>query len=418
LYATYPGDVFFSTVVMPDAIQAGWLTLSVFLIVSAYHGPTRHRPWILATGGITMGFCQLIRSNGLILLPIGVVAVLLFARLEKHPFVAAVRGTLTYLAGWFFVQALEGFGYLWANGDFLHRFHVVNRHYGTMQSIAQWGLNTSSTTIPFSIFPPLLWSRVGGWGVLNQDQAYHGFIFVLALASIGLGALALRFTTVPIPERAKAGFALGVFWFAWPLLYHQFGSQSLTHFVPIHRLSRHLVVYAPGAVFAATGGCFLIAKAASAWPWAAARKALAAAGIVVLGAHLAFNWEGQLIAFEAFHGIKRTYVRIREHLPADVRTIVGDPGDLCFFDFWLNPLGTERVRVVPFANYSRCEELPDGVVLTWSNPGWMGLSAPVIQDTVRRLPCLVQTPPSWRLLYDGSPEKIFVIGPVRAVKSR
>jgi hypothetical protein len=53
----------------------------------------------------------------------------------------------------------------------------------------------------------------------------------------------------------------------------------------------------------------------------------------------------------------------------------------------------------------------DVVVLTWSNAGWEGLSAPVIQETVARLPCLLQPPPSWRLLHDGFPEKVFVLGP-------
>ena len=80
------------------------------------------------------------------------------------------------------------------------------------------------------------------------------------------------------------------------------------------------------------------------------------------------------------------------------------------FDFWLNPLGVERVRLVPFANYASCDELTSGVVFTWSNPGWEALAAPVIQETVRRLPCLTRPPPGWRLLYDGFPEKIFVVG--------
>jgi hypothetical protein len=292
----------------------------------------------------------------------------------------------------------------------------VNRHYGTLQSIGQWGLNTSWSTIPFSIFPPLLWWRVGRWEALNQDQAYHGFIFCLALGGLVLGVLSLRFVKAAVPARITAGLVVGAFWFAWPLLYHQFGSQSVTHFVPMHRLSRHLVLYAPGAVFATVGACWLIAHAASAWRFAPARRVLAAAGLLILAVHLAFNWQGERIAYDAFHRIKGTYTRIREHLPTDVRTIIGDPGDLCFFDFWLNPLGVERVRVTAFANYSRCDELPNGVVLTRSNPGWEGMSAPVIQDTVRRLPCLVQPPPGWRLLYDGFPEKIFLVADRSAMR--
>ncbi len=67
LYATYPGDVFFSTVVMPDSIQAGWLSFSVFLIVLAFHGPANHRYRWLIAGGIAMGVCHLIRANDAIL---------------------------------------------------------------------------------------------------------------------------------------------------------------------------------------------------------------------------------------------------------------------------------------------------------------------------------------------------------------
>lgn len=412
LYATYPGDVFFSTVVMPDAIQAGWLALAMFLVVVAYtRSPTRSS-WILAAAGAAMGFCQLVRANGLLFLPIGIFCVLAFSWEREREYVhAALRPLLIYLAGWALMLVLEGLAYWGAGSSFLHRFHVVDRHYGTMQSIAHWGLNTDPATIPFSIFPPLLWWRIGGWGILNQDQAYHAFIFCLALTGVLAGTAIVAFARTAVSRRAMTGFVAGAFWFAWPLLYHEFGSQSVTHYVPMHRLSRHLVVYAPGAVFATVAASFLIIQWVSTWRFAAARRILAASGIALLGVHLAYSREGERIAHTSFHRIKETYARIREHLPPDVRTIVADPGDLTFFDFWLNPLGIERVRLIPFANYSRCDELPASIVFTRSNPGWEGMAAPVIQDTVRRLPCLVQPPPAWTLLYDGYPEKIFVVGP-------
>jgi hypothetical protein len=90
--------------------------------------------------------------------------------------------------------------------------------------------------------------------------------------------------------------------------------------------------------------------------------------------------------------------------------MVGDPGDLCFFDFWLNPLGNVRVNLTPFASYARCDQLVSGVVITKANAGWDGMAAPVIRETVQRLPCLVDPPPSWRLLYDGFPERVFEVG--------
>ncbi len=139
------------------------------------------------------------------------------------------------------------------------------------------------------------------------------------------------------------------------------------------------------------------------------RTVAAIAAAAVLATQLCFSWRGEQVAYSAYHRIKDTYVRIREHLPPDVRTIVADPGDLCFLDFWLNPLGVERVKIMAFANYSRCDELPSGVVLTHSNPGWEGLSAPVIQETVGRLPCLIRPPAHWRMLYEGHPERVYLI---------
>jgi hypothetical protein len=106
-------------------------------------------------------------------------------------------------------------------------------------------------------------------------------------------------------------------------------------------------------------------------------------------------------------------LRALDRLPIETRTIVADPGDLGFFDFWLNPLGVERVRLIALANYATCEDLDAGVVLTFSNPGWEGLNAPVIQETVARLPCLLTPPVNWRLLYDGYPEKVYLVGQAR-----
>ena len=410
LYATYPGDIFFSTVVMPDSLQAGWLSLSIFLVALSHVGLSRHNRLLLMGAGVAMGVCHLIRANGILLLPVGVGAVATFSRIWKRETYAVLAGACgVYLFGWALVGVLEGLTYLWAVGDFFHRFHVVDRHYGTMASISQAGLNTSTSTIPFSIFAPVMWWMRGGWGYLNHEQAYHALTFCWAVVCLSLGFVGLTFRDRRVPDRAVAGLVLAVLWLAWPLLYHQFGSQSATHFVPMHRLSRHLVVYAPGAMFATVAGCFFIGEWTFLTRNANGRTALVALGGVILAVHLYFNWRGEQVAFHAYQQIKGTYGRIRSHLPGDVHTIVGDPGDLCFFDFWLNPLGVERVRMAAFANFSRCEDLTSGVVLTHSNPGWQGLAAPVIRETVDRLPCLLDPPASWRLLYEGYAEKVYVI---------
>jgi Dolichyl-phosphate-mannose-protein mannosyltransferase len=409
LYATYPGDVFFSTVVMPDAIQSGWLSLSICLIALAQRAPSGRK--LLVGGGIAMGVCHLARSNDVLLMPIGVLAAIVCALVWRRRTIGnAVGDAAAYISGWALVAAVEGLVYAATAGDFLWRLHVVQRHYGTPDSIVRAGLNIDPRTIPFSLFAPVSWWARGEWGwqSLNQDQAYHGLLFCWAVLLLTAGLVAARQLRRLADARTLAGLAVAVAWLLWPILYHQFGSQSLTAYVPMHRLSRHLVVYAPGAIFAVAAGVTVLARAireAHSIRLSAAAWTLAALALLV---HLSVNRQGERMAFENFHAIKDTYVRIRERLPAGTRTITADPGDLCFFDFWLNPPASERVRMVAFAAVPDCGEIRDGVVLTQSNPGWAG-AAPVIVDTVRRLPCLTEPPPAWQLLYRGYPERVFVV---------
>jgi 4-amino-4-deoxy-L-arabinose transferase-like glycosyltransferase len=410
LYATYPGDVFFSTVVMPDSIQAGWVSLSMFAITLAYARSGVRGKWYLLAGGLAMGVCHLIRANDVILLPVGVMGVVILSGLwRRQTWRSVAHGCLVYVAGWALVHVLEALLYLGSTGDFFHRFRVVAAHYGTPASIRQWGLNTDGRTIPFSVFAPLQWLDGGRWWEFNAEQAYHGLLFCLALVSSAIGAGVVSFNRNALSNRALAGVALSVIWLAWPLLYHQFGSQSVTQFVPIHRLSRHLVVYAPGAVFAVVAGCFAVKQAMGTWRTMAGRALIAVASAILVG-HVYFNWRSEQIAYRAYHRIKATYLRILERLPRDVEVIAGDPGDLAFFDFWLNPLGVDRVAIVAFANYSTCDEIARGVVLTRSSIGWEGAQGPAIREVVARLPCLLDPPATWRLLYDGYPEKIYVVG--------
>jgi hypothetical protein len=408
LYATYPGDVFFSTVVMPDAIQAGWLTCSMFLIAKAHDRLPARTPIVVAAG-VAMGVCHLVRANDVQLLPIGVFAAMAMPMLNGRRWQEAVTGAMTYLAGWICVISAEGLAYSYAAGDFMLRLHVVQQHYGTLDSIARAGLNVDPHTIPVSLVAPAWWWFQGGWGQLNQDQAYHGLLFTWSAALLGAAVAFSSPAASRLDRRKLGGLMIAAVWLLWPILYHQYGSQSLTHWVPMHRLSRHLVVYAPGAIFAIAAGVRVISDVIIAARVTMLKPAAWLLGSVAMVVHLHFNLQGERIAYDAFHHVKDTYVRIRSRLPAATREVVADPGDLCFLDFWMNPLGIERVKMVPLAAIDRCDQIHDGAVLTHSNPGWAG-GAPVILETVRRLPCLTDPPATWQLLYEGYPERVFVIG--------
>ena len=154
LYVTYPGDVFFSTVVMPDAIQAGWLSFAMLLVVVSFAGPVDQRRWKLVAAGVALGICHLIRANDVLLVPVGVGAVAILSRLWKRETAAAtLRGCLVLLSGWMLVVVLEGVAYLWAAHDFFLRFRVVTRHYGTVGSIRAVGIEHGRQHDPVQHLP-------------------------------------------------------------------------------------------------------------------------------------------------------------------------------------------------------------------------------------------------------------------------
>ena len=118
LYATYPGDVFFSTVVMPDAFRpAGSASPCCWL---SCHSPGRSISVAGNSGGagVALGICHLIRANDVILVSVGVGAVAICpgcgnARPRRN--VARLpRPSLGLGAG----HRGRGLAYLWAADDF------------------------------------------------------------------------------------------------------------------------------------------------------------------------------------------------------------------------------------------------------------------------------------------------------------
>lgn len=406
LYATYPGDVFFSTVVMPDAVQSGWIALSVALVALGYQALPRRKGSLIAGAGMSMGVCHLARATDPLLVPVGLAAVVLCAVIwARERWRSALMDAGTFAAGWASIVFAETVVYWWATGDPLLRLRVVQGNYGSLQSIARAGLNVDPRTIPFSLFPPIEWWLHGGWWTLNPEQAYHGLLFCAAVVGLIIVLVASARRGGP-DRRAIAGAAVAAAWLLWPIIYHQFGTESLTAFVPMHRLSRQLVVYAPGAILCVAAAYAFVAGALP--PASVSRHGASVAGLAAACLIFGFNWAGARVAYRNYHTIKDTYLRIRAHLPPDTSTIVADPGDLCFFDFWMNPLGSVRVRTIPFDAIGQCGDIPAGIVLTRSNPGWAD-GAPSIRAAVRRLPCLEAPPNNWELLYQGYPERVFRI---------
>ena len=406
LWISYPGDIIFSTVLMPDAIQTGWLLVAIWLALVGITGQRRTIP--LIGSGLTIGLCYLVRENAVILVPVLLSAPLLLAR-DSDGWRSRLWQAGLIAAGMAAVVAGEAIYYGVAYGAPGLRFAVSHAYYGGAEALNRHGLNADPWTIPGSLLPPLEWFRIGMplW-TLHPGQAYHAHAFVLGLLAWLAGALAIARMDGP-DWRTFVWLSI---WAWWPVLYHQFGSQSLTAFVPIHRLPRQLVLYAPAAITMVAWVAALMTRHRPAHRLAAAAAAVCLAiGLLV---HASGVNQGLRLQSAIVAQTTSIYDRLVDNLQGYRGRIYIDSAEVGLLDYFLNPLGSEAVVQINdiFASPS-CAAFEGAVVVTHSNPGWSFSPPPVLLDSARRrLPCLVQPPPSWKPLSPPwLPERIYGVAP-------
>jgi hypothetical protein len=404
LWAAYPGDVLLSTVLMPDAIQTGWFLVAIYLAVAGCTG--QRKMAALAASGAALGGCYLIRENALILAPVVVATPLLIGR-HDGPLTARLRQSLMILGGLLTVAALEAMYYGIVVGDPGRRLTVAHDYYGGPDSLARHGLNVDPWTIPGSLLPPLEWIRTGLPPMaLHSGQAYHAYAFVLALlAWLAALPMAVRMTD---PERRA--FAWMSLWVWWPVLYHQFGSQSVTSFVPMHRLSRQLILYGPGAVMVVAWVAAHVAKHGGRPPMKAAAAVVLVAGLVV---HAGGVLEGLGLQSAIISRTTTIHDRLVANLIGYRGRVFIDSAEVGLIDYFLNPLGAEPVvHVQDVFSATSCGAFEGAIVVTHSNPGWSFQPPPILLgDAQRRLPCLAHPPPTWTPLHAAAwlPERIYSV---------
>jgi hypothetical protein len=408
LWIAYPGDIIFSTVLMPDAIQTGWLVAAVYLMMHASANPGR-RALVLFASGMTLGVCYLVRENAILLLPVLLVGV---GALPWTPPDSAARrrwAAGTVLAGFLAVIVVEGAFYGYQLGAPLHRFAVSQSYYGGQDAIMRHGLTAYAWTIPEAMLPPVSWLRgSAGTFSLNPGQAYHAYLFVLAMA-LWLVACA-RWMPTPPDDRRRLIFLSCWFWL--PVLYHQFGSQSLTSFVPMHRLPRQLMLYGPAAAVMIAWGASrtALAMAGLARPIRMAAAALLVAG---LSMHAAGVNEGLRIQLGIVSETTSIQDRVVSTLAGYSGRVFMDSADAGALHYFLNPLGGgRRVDVHDLMATPSCEALAGALVVLHSNRTWSFDPPPtLLAKALERLPCLRAPPPEWRPISVAPwlPERIYLV---------
>jgi len=232
--ALFPLDAEYATKVMPDVPVAFWMALGALVFFNAFFSLREKTPrpekspgrFFLA--GVIFGVAYLVRDTGALMIPFICIALTidLVARSPgpslKEAIIQRLAICLAMIAGFLVVFCLEGVYYLMESGNFFQRYLIVTRFFSECGGIKQ----------DLTFFPRSLFHLESQWRFAREDIYYpFGFFYYAIFPALTL-ALLLRLRKTWLLSS----------WFLFLLCYHQFGSMSLTHYVLIHRLARHLTV--------------------------------------------------------------------------------------------------------------------------------------------------------------------------------
>ena len=224
LLAVFPINIIYSTWPMPDVPLALFGALSILLFFKAQELNTGwKRRMLFGLSGLLIGWCYLHKISGMIfilfLCPVMIYYMLKQKRIDwDYAFFFFGLGIL--------VLAESIFYYIYS-GDLLARYHTVT---GFFQQ-GRAGLNPNMWYHPRNMFNFAHGRYL--WG--NKYLVQYGLFYYFFAAATVFLILRLIF-------KKDTKWLMPFFWFITLFAYLEFGSMKLTHFVPIHKLARHLTV--------------------------------------------------------------------------------------------------------------------------------------------------------------------------------
>jgi 4-amino-4-deoxy-L-arabinose transferase-like glycosyltransferase len=254
LLATFPVSVRFATILVPEPVAQLYVLTAIALYL---HAEGRYSVVLAIASGIFLALGYLAKEWSAFVVP----AVLIDAALRRRQAVCAgVAGGALAIVG------LEHLYYLMVTGDLFFRLHALK-----LTIMDPYALEEAKN-IPYRLFKRYPQMML----VPSQDFGLHS-VFVLALSSTAL--ITERFGQLRLP----------LLWAVIPFLYLNFGSLSLSHYMPVFSQPRYLdIIYPP--IFLMAGAAI---DRAGSIAWRRMWLAAALTVVAVIGCYSAFETRGR-----------------------------------------------------------------------------------------------------------------------------
>jgi|GEM_PF-985369 len=369
LLSFYPLDVINATWIMPDVPIAFFMAISVFLFLAGEREKDGEKNKLYFLSGIFVGVAYLVRESGLMIL---------FFFIPYMLYRMASERKIKFNYAWFFagivlVILLEGVFYSVRSGSFEDmtlRYRVVTSFYHKGAA----GINSDLGYLPRGL---LNLDNKNNFRWDNIYEVHYGLFYYLIIPAI----------LYVLVARKKNAYVL-VLWAVVLFTWSNFGSMSLTEYIPIHRLYRHLTIIEIPSILI-LGYVLGLGLKGRGMLGILCRFIFVSAVIFLLVTSL-FYMTGMKIYLDAStYDVKEIYGLLKD---LDEKPIYCDPGTGGHLNFYFKYQRMNLIKCLECVK--NCDEIKDAYVITKGSRGY-GLDP----EYVDRIPkCAYGPPENWKLL--------------------
>lgn len=238
IQAFIPIDVRLASILLPDMIAAFWANAALLILyLGSADRPVKSKIILGALAGLLIGISWVCKESVLYLFPFIGSALLFSAYRQKEN----IYTIIAFGLGFALIFCMESLYYSTMTGDFLFRFHEVERNYVLYKSWffaegSKYGWKTGESYY-LAVIKRLIWH--GPRTIFLNTNL--GLLSITALAAVGFAFI-----------KKKREFILPGALFLYLLLVYNFGTTSFKFYQPLALLDRYLFpLLLPAAVLTA-----------------------------------------------------------------------------------------------------------------------------------------------------------------------
>ncbi|MEM2175557.1 MAG: glycosyltransferase family 39 protein, partial [Candidatus Micrarchaeia archaeon] len=362
--AFFPLDVNYATWIMGDVPLAFYTSLSAYFFIRAEFKEKRinRKRLFFFLSGIFVGFAYSLKFFGLLMFIFFASYFIIKGVIKKKLELNAIFIFFGYLL--FFIA--EGLFYYISTGDFLLQVHSGFSYFAQKERLKY------EFVTDFHFYPRVMFNLDYNYRPMwNNKYTYFGFFYYFVVISI----------IFIILKKIKKAYIV-ILWFITVFLYMQFGTMSITEYIPMHRLDRHLTMIEVPSIILFSIFIYYLGKN---------KLGKIISSVIVFALIVSF-----LIYIKHIHymqkGAVEDTIRIFEFLKDQPKKVVySDYGTIGHLMFYFQFKRNEYFRAL---DYVRCEDIKDAYVIINATRGWIEFW-PMFQSYPS---CVFNPPEDWQLI--------------------